>query len=72
MTVLYGVGVWVAFNFGFVGLLAFFYRRGRPVKGQGAPRWAPDPAFDPALREDLEVADLDALYEMDCGVPRAW
>jgi hypothetical protein len=47
-------------------------RRDTPRTPPGIRRFAPDPAFDPAIAEDEQVRDLDALYYAPSGTPRAW
>jgi hypothetical protein len=59
-------GVYFASVFAVFGLLVWLGCR--RVPGQGAPRWAPDAA----MVEDAEVAELDALYEMESARPGAW
>ena len=61
-----GVGGLILFNVGFVGLLLLADRRFRRRRGQGAPKWVPDPAPEPV--DDL-LKDDDELIE---AVEIAW
>jgi hypothetical protein len=55
-----GIGGLVMVNVGLLGLVMIAVRAARRTKGQGAPKWAPDPAFaDEALAEDAQWAGIE-------------
>lgn len=66
---LYGAAGWGALFVAISFLVWLGVRREEPIT---PTRFAPDPAFDPALMEDDEVAELDAIFYAPSGRPGAW